>query len=83
MEAASEQTSLLDELEGLQNELIVQLDDLDQRVCRVLKEWTGARRSDPSADAGESETETAASENPVLGVPLDPAVPAGQDAPTC
>jgi hypothetical protein len=49
VEAAQERNSTLVELEAMQNDLIGRLDDLDQRVCRVLKEWTATRESEAPA----------------------------------
>ena len=44
LKAAPERNNVLVELETLQNDLLVRLDDLDQQVSQVLKEWTTAGR---------------------------------------
>jgi len=46
VEAASERNAVLVELETLQNDLIQRLDDLDHRVCEVLKQWSSIRQSE-------------------------------------
>lgn len=79
MEAATERTSLLDELEDLQNELMVQLDDLDQRVCGVLKEWTSSRRTEATPDGTEARTDVAAPASPALAPSLEPTSAPQQD----
>ena len=48
METAPERMSLLAEMEAMQDDLIARLDELDQRVCRTIKEWN-SRRQDSSS----------------------------------
>jgi len=44
--AAPERSSVLVELEALQNDLLQRLDELDRQVRGVLKEWTSTRQSE-------------------------------------
>ena len=46
VQTVPERNSVLAEMEAAQNDLLARLDDLDQRVCRVLKEWTSSRQDE-------------------------------------
>jgi hypothetical protein len=43
VEASVDRNNVLVQLESLQDDLLERLDDLDRRVCLVLKEWTTVR----------------------------------------
>jgi hypothetical protein len=61
VEATRQRHGLLVELETLQTDLLERLDDLDQRVYEVLKQWNGSRQSELAPLAPEAHSATAAS----------------------
>jgi hypothetical protein len=46
MDDAGQQLALLQDLESRQDDLLRQLDELDQRVETVLRQWTEQRREE-------------------------------------
>jgi hypothetical protein len=74
VEATRQRHGLLVELETLQIDLLERLDNLDQRVCRVLKQWTGSQPSE-SAPLASPRTEDRGAESR--------STPAGPSGPTC
>lgn len=83
MEAARERNRTLVEIEALQNDLIARLDDLDRRVCRVLKEWNSTRENDSSADPSLLAAEGDAAKAAGLDDRLDESTPGDPGGPIC
>lgn len=59
MTFAEDSQGIIGELEGLQNDLLARLDDLNNRVEAVIHEWTTERKVEKEADEPPLDTKAA------------------------